>query len=212
MNTFYSHVLFVIIAFLWTLAAHASSLWVWWRNESTSLDVTAYLRAAESSQNVKEQVKVKCHYQNCQNHFLFAARILADVWWYWHCKATLNQTALKLWGLRKTVWVEKFCRCTLFFAFLFLCQSCGLWTSLCHPMPGVMSMGLGRQRDAQMSWKHQSFASCFYLQPCVKFSINNCGILQRYTTINLVVSLYVHVTEESLSTFKSTLQLSSVKI
>lgn len=30
-------------------------------------------------------------------------------------------------------------------------QPCDLWTSLCHPMPGLMQKGLGRQRDAQLS-------------------------------------------------------------
>lgn len=33
-------------------------------------------------------------------------------------------------------------------------QPCDLWTSLCHPMPGLMQKGLGRQRDAQLSRNH----------------------------------------------------------
>lgn len=33
-------------------------------------------------------------------------------------------------------------------------KPCDLWTSLCHPMPGLMQKGLGRQRDAQPSRNH----------------------------------------------------------
>lgn len=33
-------------------------------------------------------------------------------------------------------------------------KPCDLWTSLCHPMPGLMQKGLGRQRDAQPSRYH----------------------------------------------------------
>lgn len=33
-------------------------------------------------------------------------------------------------------------------------KPCDLWTSLCHPMPGLMQKGLGRQRDAQPSRCH----------------------------------------------------------
>lgn len=37
---------------------------------------------------------------------------------------------------------------------LFTIQSCDPWPSLCHPMPGLIQKGLGRQRDAQSSSKH----------------------------------------------------------
>lgn len=121
---------------------------------------------------------MKCHYQNCQSHFfslleqllMFGGSDIMRLCWIKLCLAF--EDSGKLSGFRDSANV---------LSSLLICQSCDLWTSLCHPMPGVMSKGLGRQRDAQMSWKHHlfQFSPHIIFGLKIKVSRSSCGVLQN---------------------------------
>lgn len=78
---------------------------------------------------------------------------------------------------------------------MFVIQSCDLWTSLCHPMPGIIQKGLGRQRDAQSSYKlltsriiiHRTFAESEVMLRCVAH-LSVCQ-LESYINRNLFIGL-----------------------